>query len=73
MEHFVGIDVAKDRLDVHIRPGDEAFAVARNGKGLAMLSSPGTRSLPFRSRWRRPAPTGRWWPVRSAPRSRRWR
>ena len=37
MEHFVGIDVAKDRLDVPIRPGGEAFAVARDGKGLAML------------------------------------
>jgi transposase len=37
MEHFVGIDVAKDRLDVHIRPGGRAFAVARDGKGLAML------------------------------------
>jgi transposase len=37
MEHFVGIDVAKDRLDVHLRPSGEAFAVARDGKGLAML------------------------------------
>jgi transposase len=37
MEHFVGIDVAKDRLDVHIRPGDEVFAVGRDGKGLAVL------------------------------------
>ena len=37
MEHFVGIDVAKDRLDVHIRPGGEVFMVARNGSGLAVL------------------------------------
>jgi transposase len=37
MEQFVGIDVAKDRLDVHVRPGGEASAVARDGKGLAML------------------------------------
>jgi transposase len=37
MEHFVGIDVAKDRLDVHIRPGGEVFAVGRDGKGLAVL------------------------------------
>ncbi len=37
MEQFVGIDVAKDRLDVHVRPGGEAFAVARDGNGLAML------------------------------------
>jgi transposase len=34
---FVGIDVAKDRLDVHVRPSDEAFAVARDGEGLAVL------------------------------------
>ncbi len=25
---FVGIDVAKDRLDVHVRPAGEAFSVA---------------------------------------------
>jgi len=37
MDSFVGIDVAKDKLDVHVRPGDEAFAVARDGKGLADL------------------------------------
>jgi len=34
---FVGIDVAKDRLDVHVRPSGEAFAVARDGEGLAAL------------------------------------
>jgi transposase len=34
---FIGIDVSKDRLDVHVRPSDEAFAVARDGEGLAML------------------------------------
>jgi transposase len=33
----VGIDVSKDRLDVHLRPSGEAFAVARNGKGLENL------------------------------------
>jgi transposase len=37
MEHFVGIDVAKDRLDVHLRPSGETFAVARDGEGLAQL------------------------------------
>jgi len=37
MEHFIGIDVAKDRLDVHTRPGGEVFAVARDSNGLAML------------------------------------
>jgi transposase len=34
---FVGIDVSKDRLDVHLRPSAEAFAVARNGEGLQNL------------------------------------
>ena len=34
---FVGIDVSKDRLDVHVRPSGEAFAVARDGDGLAVL------------------------------------
>ena len=33
----VGIDVSKDRLDVHVLPADQAFAVARNGEGLAEL------------------------------------
>ena len=33
----VGIDVSKDRLDVHLRPSGEAFAVARDGKGLEDL------------------------------------
>lgn len=34
---FVGIDVSKDRLDVHVRPSGEAFAVARDGDGLEEL------------------------------------
>jgi transposase len=34
---FVGIDVAKDRLDVHLRPSDEAFALRRDGAGLEAL------------------------------------
>ena len=33
----VGIDVSKDRLDVHVLPSGEAFAVARDGKGLESL------------------------------------
>jgi len=37
MEHFVGIDVAKDRLDIHVRPGGESFAVGRDGEALAVL------------------------------------
>jgi len=36
---YVGIDVAKDRLDVHVRPTGEAFAVARDGEGLAGLAA----------------------------------
>ena len=34
---FVGIDVSKDRLDVHVLPSNEAFAVASHGEGLAEL------------------------------------
>jgi transposase len=34
---YVGIDVSKDQLDVHVRPSGEAFAVARDGKGLNEL------------------------------------
>lgn len=34
---YIGIDVSKDRLDVHVWPGGEAFAVSRNGKGLEEL------------------------------------
>jgi transposase len=37
MQHFVGIDVAKDRLDVHLRPSGESFTVARDGEALAAL------------------------------------
>src|SRR5436189_5946070 len=34
---YVGIDVSKEKLDVHVRPSGEAFAVPRNGKGLSEL------------------------------------
>jgi transposase len=34
---FIGIDVSKHRLDVHVLPSDDAFAVARDGEGLAAL------------------------------------
>jgi transposase len=34
---FVGIDVAKDRLDVHLRPSGEALAVGRDAAGLTVL------------------------------------
>ena len=33
----VGIDVAKDRLDVAVRPGGEVFTVERNAAGLVQL------------------------------------
>jgi transposase len=36
---FVGIDVSKDRLDVHVRPSGLIFAVARDGKGLEQLTA----------------------------------
>jgi transposase len=35
---FVGIDVSKERLDVHVVPGGEAFAVARDGAGIEALA-----------------------------------
>jgi transposase len=35
--HFVGVDVSKDRLDVHVRPTGEDFAVAYDEAGLATL------------------------------------
>jgi len=34
---FVGIDVSKDRLDVHVRPNGDAFAVTRDDKGIEAL------------------------------------
>lgn len=37
MEIVVGIDVSKDRLDVHVLPAGEAFAVGRDAVGLAAL------------------------------------
>ena len=37
MDVFVGIDVAKDRLDICVRPGGEIFVVARDDEGLEHL------------------------------------
>ena len=34
---YIGVDVSKDRLDIHVRPGGEAFVVSRDGKGLEEL------------------------------------
>lgn len=36
---FVGIDISKDRLDVHLRPNAEAFAVDRDHAGLERLAA----------------------------------
>lgn len=35
---YVGIDISKARLDIHLRPGDEAYSVDRTGKGIAELT-----------------------------------
>jgi transposase len=35
---FIGIDVAKDRLDVHVRPAGEVFSVPRDDEGVATLA-----------------------------------
>ena len=34
---IVGIDVSRQRLDVHVRPQAEAFSVGRDGEGIAAL------------------------------------
>ena len=45
---FVGIDVAKDRLDVHYRPSGEAFAVAlAAGPALARNAPPPSPTPPL--------------------------
>lgn len=38
-ETFVGVDVAKDRLDIHIHPSGERFALARTPDAIAQLSA----------------------------------
>jgi transposase len=43
----VGIDVSKDRLDVHVLPGGQTFAVTRDAAGLDEL---GARLLPLKPR-----------------------
>lgn len=35
---FVGIDVSKQRLDVHLRPLGEAFSLRRDGEGITALA-----------------------------------
>lgn len=43
---FIGIDVAKDRLDVHIRPSGEAFTVGRDDEGVASLVERWVQAVP---------------------------
>jgi transposase len=38
-EIFVGIDVSKDRLEGFVRPGGEAFSVARDAEGVTALAA----------------------------------
>ncbi len=35
---FIGVDVSKERLDVHVRPAGESFAVERNSEGVQALA-----------------------------------
>lgn len=35
---YVGIDVSKDRLDIHLRPGGETLSVARTASGIIELT-----------------------------------
>lgn len=44
----VGIDVSKDRLDVHVHPAGDAFAVSRDAAGIEALI---TRIAPLAPRW----------------------
>ena len=37
MDVYVGIDVSKDSLDVHVRPTGEAFSIASDAEGVADL------------------------------------
>ena len=39
LDSVVGIDVSKDRLDVHVHPSGEAFACVRDADGLDELLS----------------------------------
>jgi hypothetical protein len=34
---YVGVDISKDRLDVHVRPSGQVFAVSRDGAGVDQL------------------------------------
>lgn len=36
---YIGVDVSKDRLDVHVHPGEERFVFGRDGAGLEALET----------------------------------
>src|ERR671926_17467 len=44
---YVGVDVSKDRLDVHIRPSGQVFAVSRDGAGVDQLTDRLRALAPF--------------------------
>jgi transposase len=43
---FIGIDVAKDHLDVHVRPAGDAFSVQRDDEGVASLAKRWAKDRP---------------------------
>ena len=47
---YVGIDVSKDRLDVHVHPDGEFFVCARNADGLDDLITRLKKNLPSLTR-----------------------
>jgi transposase len=36
---YIGVDISKDRLDMHVRPSEEVFTVLRDGEGLEQLAN----------------------------------
>jgi transposase len=73
MDSFIGIDVAKDRLDICVRPSGETFAVARDDEGLARLVERLLALAPVLVALEATGDTRRWSPARSPPRIRRSR
>ena len=56
---FAGVDVSKDRLDVHLRPSGRSFAVPRDGQGLEQLLVVRARRMSPNLSARRPDLSGR--------------
>ena len=74
MEHpcFVGIDVSKAHLDVHVLPTGESFRVGHDDAGfVTLIARVRGRSRPPLSSWKRPAATRSRspprWPGRGCP------